>query len=78
MNDPPKAPGVCDACGSGLVQREDDHESVVAQRLRRVRRAHLPADRVLPHPRRACPPVDGNRPMDVVFQDLLQAVEVRA
>ena len=33
-NDPPKRPGVCDACGTALVQREDDHESVVAQRLR--------------------------------------------
>lgn len=31
---PPKAPGVCDACGSALVQRKDDTEEVIRERLR--------------------------------------------
>jgi adenylate kinase len=31
---PPKAPGVCDACGSALVQRKDDTEQVVRERLK--------------------------------------------
>jgi len=30
---PPKVEGVCDACGAELVQREDDTETVVRQRL---------------------------------------------
>ena len=30
---PPKAEGVCDACGAKLTQRDDDTESVVRQRL---------------------------------------------
>jgi len=30
---PPKAPGVCDACGSELYQREDDKPEVVRRRL---------------------------------------------
>ena len=30
---PPKAPGVCDACGSALVQRSDDTEAVIRDRL---------------------------------------------
>jgi adenylate kinase len=30
---PPKAPGVCDACGSALVQRNDDTEAVIRGRL---------------------------------------------
>jgi adenylate kinase len=29
---PPRTPGVCDDCGSGLVQREDDTEPVVRKR----------------------------------------------
>ncbi len=33
-NFPPKAEGICDACGSNLVQRPDDHEEVVTDRLR--------------------------------------------
>ena len=30
---PPRHPGVCDRCGSALVQREDDREATVRQRL---------------------------------------------
>lgn len=31
---PPRVPGVCDACGGKLVQREDDRESTIRERLR--------------------------------------------
>jgi adenylate kinase len=31
---PPRAPGICDACGSALVQRKDDTEQVIRERLR--------------------------------------------
>jgi adenylate kinase len=31
--DPPQVTGVCDQCGSGLIQREDDVESTVRNRL---------------------------------------------
>lgn len=31
---PPKAPGVCDQCGTALVQRKDDTERVVRDRLK--------------------------------------------
>jgi adenylate kinase len=31
--DPPRAPGVCDACGHGLTQRSDDDEVTVRRRL---------------------------------------------
>jgi adenylate kinase len=77
VNDPPKQPGLCDACGTSLVQREDDHESVVAQRLQQYDERTFP---LIEHYRRRARmiPVDGNRPMDVVFGELLSAVEVRA
>jgi adenylate kinase len=77
LNDPPKRAGVCDACGTGLVQREDDHESVVARRLQEYDARTFP---LIEHYRSRARmiPVDGNRPMDAVFRDLLQAVEVRA
>lgn len=32
-NKPPHQPGVCDACGAALVQREDDREEVIRKRL---------------------------------------------
>jgi adenylate kinase len=31
---PPRTPGVCDACGAALVQRNDDKEETVRERLR--------------------------------------------
>ena len=33
LNLPPKAEGVCDKCGGGLIQRQDDSEGVVRRRL---------------------------------------------
>ena len=77
VNDPPRRPDVCDACGRALVQREDDQEAVVAQRLRQYDERTAP---LVEHyrSRARLVPVDGDRTMDVVFRELLEAVEVRA
>ena len=32
-NKPPKSAGVCDSCGSALIQRSDDEEEVIRERL---------------------------------------------
>lgn len=34
VNNPPKVAGVCDRCGTKLVQRDDDKEATVKERLR--------------------------------------------
>jgi len=34
VNNPPKVAGVCDACGTKLIQRPDDREATVRERLR--------------------------------------------
>jgi len=31
---PPKTPGVCDVCGTALVQRNDDNPEVIRERLK--------------------------------------------
>jgi adenylate kinase len=77
LNDPPKRAGVCDQCGTSLVQRDDDRESVVAERLRQYDQRTFPLIEYY-RTRARMVPVDGNRPMDVVLADLLAAVEVRA
>jgi adenylate kinase len=77
VNDPPKTPGVCDRDGVALVQRDDDRESVVAERLREYDRRTFPLIEYY-RTRARMIPVDGNRPMEVVFKELLGAVEVRA
>jgi len=40
--DPPRAEGVCDACGGELFQRDDDHEETVRNRLAVYRRQTEP------------------------------------
>jgi adenylate kinase len=77
VNDPPRREGLCDACGAGLVQREDDRESVVAHRLQEYDERTLPLVEYY-RTRARVVPVEGNRPMGAVFRDLLAAVEVRA
>jgi len=77
VNDPPKHDDACDRDSVPLVQRDDDRESVVAHRLEEYDRRTFPL--IEYYRRRArLVPVDGNRAMDVVFRDLLEAVEVRA
>ena len=34
LNKPPKTAGICDACGTALVQRNDDTSEVIVERLR--------------------------------------------
>jgi adenylate kinase len=40
---PPRSPGVCEACGSALVQRSDDSDSVIRDRLRVYAERTVPA-----------------------------------
>jgi adenylate kinase len=69
VNHPPRREGVCDRDGSALIQREDDREAAVAQRLREYEEqtaaliAHY-RDRVRLHR------VDGDRPVAAVFEDV--------
>jgi len=75
--DPPTRAGVCDQDGTALVQRHDDRESVIAERLREYDARSFP---LIEHykTRTRILPIDGNRPKDVVFQEIVAAVEVRA
>ncbi len=77
VNDPPKQEMICDQCGTKLVQRDDDLEVVVAQRLREYDERTFPLIEYY-KARTRMVRIDGNRLQDEVFQDLLQAVEVRA
>jgi len=74
---PPQRPGACDVDGVPLVRRGDDAPVLVAERLREYDERTLP---LVDYYRRRGQllPVDGARPMDVVFHELVEAVEVRA
>jgi adenylate kinase len=76
-NDPPKREGLCDRDGTALVQRNDDREEVVAQRLREYDRQTAPLVGYY-RERARMVPVDGDRPMETVFAELVEHLGVAA
>ena len=72
-NSPPSSEGVCDRCGSELISRPDDVEEAVRKRLDAYRKQTMP---VIEHYRKkhAVSDVDGNAPMDEVFERVERAL----
>lgn len=71
---PPATEGICDACGAELVQREDDSEETVRERLRVYEENTAPvieryreADRLIE--------IDGEGSPDEVFDRLVAAID---
>lgn len=70
---PPAREGLCDACGKGLVLRDDDRPEVVRERLRVYHEKTAPLS-ALYTGRGALTAVDGARAPEEVLQDLVKAV----
>jgi len=71
---PPREAGVCDICGTDLVQRSDDAEEVVVERLKVYREQTRPlADFYAVRGNYYV--VDGNNSADEVFDGLTRVVE---
>lgn len=71
---PPKLAGVCDRCGGPLVQRSDDDEATVINRLREYERKTLPLTEYY----RAAgllKEIDGNGDVKQVFRRILSAIQ---
>lgn len=77
---PPRTPGVCDACGSPLVQREDDRPETVRRRLAVYAEQTAPVVEYY-RARGLLHPVDGSQDPDAVAEAveavLRHRVEVR-
>lgn len=71
---PPRVAGICDICGSRLIQRDDDRPEVVRARLAKQLGA---MEEVVDHYRTAglLQSVDGRRPIAAVSNDLLDCIE---
>jgi adenylate kinase len=67
---PPRREGACDACGGPLVQREDDREAVVRERLATYHRQTEPL-KAHYRARGLFERVDGDRDVEAVERDLV-------
>lgn len=74
---PPKQEGLCDSCGAPLVQRKDDKEDVISERLKSYERQTLP---LVEYYRRQgrLRELDGELPVDQVTADTLAVIEKSA
>ncbi len=73
-NIPPVKEGVCDACSAKLVQREDDTEKVVRQRLAAYRRQTEPVIEYYASSGRKMIRLDGAAPLEEVAQQAAEAM----
>jgi adenylate kinase len=74
VNNPPKQPGICDVCGTALIQRLDDREATVRERLRQY---HMNTEGLINH-YRACGllrEVNGLGTIDEIYDRILQALK---
>jgi adenylate kinase len=73
VNQPPKREGVCDNCGSALVQRKDDTPAVVKTRLE-VNMEQLQPMLEYYGEQHKLSDVDGARNVEVVLADLMKVI----
>ncbi len=70
---PPKTEGICDTCGQPLVLREDDKPETVQTRLSVYHEQTQPLIEYY-GAKNALVSVDGTKPMDEVFADILKVI----
>jgi adenylate kinase len=71
---PPKVTGACDLCGSPLVQRKDDKEEVISERLKNYERQTLPLVEFYNRQGRLRH-VNGELPVEQVTATIFQEIE---
>ena len=71
---PPKVPGKCDKCGSDLIQRSDDSEKVVRERLRVYKEKTLPLTRYY-YDKQILVRIDGQGDIGDVYERVLKALK---
>ncbi|HZD95027.1 MAG TPA: nucleoside monophosphate kinase, partial [Candidatus Sulfotelmatobacter sp.] len=74
---PPQKEGVCDLCGAPLVQRKDDKEDVISERLKSYERQTLPLVDYYGREGRLLR-VNGELPVAQVMQKIFHAIECGA
>jgi adenylate kinase len=76
-SNPPRVPGVCDNCGSKLVQREDDREETVRRRLVVY---HKNTEQLVPYYRQQSllREVPGEGEIEQVYQRIMKALTTQA
>ncbi len=71
---PPKKEGICDKCGSSLMQRKDDTPDVIAKRIDVYKKETAPIIEYYKKKGRI-KNIDANRPLEPILLDMLAALK---
>jgi adenylate kinase len=73
ISKPPRKPGICDECGTALIQRDDDKEATIRQRLQVY---HQNTTELIPHYRAQglLREVDGQGNIEAIYGKIEQAL----
>ena len=71
---PPKNEGVCDLCGTQLIQRVDDTEAVISERLKSYERQTLPLENYY-RKQGSLRRVQGELPVEQVMAEIFRVIE---
>ncbi len=77
VNNPPRVPGICDNCGTKLVQREDDKEQTIRRRFGVY---HKNTEELIPHYRAQglLVEVSGEGVIEEIYQNIMKALKAKA
>jgi adenylate kinase len=73
---PPQKEGICDSCGAQLVQRKDDKEEVISERLKSYERQTLPLVEYYNRTGHLFP-MNGERPIEEISDAIFSVLEGR-
>jgi adenylate kinase len=76
LTNPPKKEGICDVCGGKLVVREDDTPEKIASRLDWFEKEVIPMIEFY-RERGMVEEIDGDRPIDTIFEDIVERLKKR-
>ena len=71
-NIPPKKEGMCDVCGSALIQRDDDKEATILKRLEVYSKESVP---LLDYYKGKIITIDANKSKDAALADIIEALK---
>ncbi|MBU2589667.1 MAG: adenylate kinase [Nanoarchaeota archaeon] len=71
---PPKKEGICDICQGKLIQRDDDREEVIRDRLKVYEKQTKP---LIKYYKEKLITVDGEQPIDKIKQDIIKAISLK-
>ncbi|PIV01547.1 adenylate kinase [Candidatus Shapirobacteria bacterium CG03_land_8_20_14_0_80_39_12] len=76
LTKPPKVEGICDFCGGNLIIRIDETPEKISERLSQFEEQTIPMINFFKE-KGIVEEVDGNRPIDIIFQDIIGRLKKR-